>query len=718
MYDATRPKISAARQAFAAMEVINRTVPDHIGHFKVIVDFQLKSHTFRITTYNDTKTVLIEASSGVIACKGFYYYIKYHCNAHISWEGSNVKLPDTLPKVNVTIESRSQFIFYQNVCAYSYSYAFWKWSDWQHHIDWMAMQGVTLTIAAVQEVLWERLYNDFGLTSHEIAEHFAGPAFLAWQRMGNIRGWGGPLTKSFKVNSFLLQKQIIKTLRELGIVVALPAFSGHVPVSFKRIFPNATYQTIPIWKRGFPDQFSVPLFLDPSDELFKDIGIRFLMEIRKEYGSNHIYYADPFYKIAEQYASTEYLSNVAHRIYDTMKSADANAIWMLQSWVLEKNPLLTTDMIRSFFTAVPMGKMLVLDLQSEQKPFFNRTSSFHGQPFIWCMLHNFGATLGMHGSINVLNEDIASASTFKKSSMVGVGIAPEGINQNYVIYEFALERGWDYSSVNITEWFDIYTSGRYGVRNSFISSAWQKLVKSVYSFRGTREISGKYIVCRRPSLKHTVWSWYNLSSVDDILVDFLASPVNTANGNELYRYDLVDVTRQMIQNKVELLYERMVVCLEQKTCPEFEIYVQQFELLLNDLERILGTNDKFLLGIWLQSAKDLARTDNEMKMFEYNARNQITIWGPTGQVYDYAMKQWAGMISDYCWPRWKFFFDELREKMHSRELFNETECQSNIFKAIEEPFVNGNKLYRLNAHGDTISVAREIYEKWKYFLVE
>ncbi len=60
--------------------------------------------------------------------------------------------------------------------------------------------------------------------------------------------------------------------------------------------------------------------------------------------------------------------------------------------------------------------------------------------------------------------------------MIGVGVSPEGINQNYVIYEFALERGWDYNSVNIKEWFDTYTYSRYGVRDSSISLAWQKLV--------------------------------------------------------------------------------------------------------------------------------------------------------------------------------------------------------------------------------------------------
>lgn len=59
--------------------------------------------------------------------------------------------------------------------------------------------------------------------------------------------------------------------------------------------------------------------------------------------------------------------------------------------------------MRSFITAVPRGRMLVLDLQAECSPQYSRTESFYGQPFLWCMLHNFGGTLGMHGSMEVVN---------------------------------------------------------------------------------------------------------------------------------------------------------------------------------------------------------------------------------------------------------------------------------------------------------------------------
>ena len=34
----------------------------------------------------------------------------------------------------------------------------------------------------------------------------------------------------------------------------------------------------------------------------------------------------------------------------------------------------------------------------------------------------------------------------------------------------------------------------------------------------------------------------------------------------------------------------------------------------------------------------------EKQLYEYNARNQITLWGPRGEIIDYANKQWAGMF--------------------------------------------------------------------------
>lgn len=82
---------------------------------------------------------------------------------------------------------------------------------------------------------------------------------------------------------------------------------------------------------------------------------------------------------------------------------DPDAVWLLQGWMFVKNPFWSDKLLKAFVTAVPQGRMLVLDLQSENSPQYKRTQSYYGQPFIWCMLHNFGGTLGMHGSVEVVN---------------------------------------------------------------------------------------------------------------------------------------------------------------------------------------------------------------------------------------------------------------------------------------------------------------------------
>ena len=43
--------------------------------------------------------------------------------------------------------------------------------------------------------------------------------------------------------------------------------------------------------------------------------------------------------------------------------------------------------------------MIVLDLFAEVDPIWKETESFYGQPFIWCMLHNFGGNLGLYGTV-------------------------------------------------------------------------------------------------------------------------------------------------------------------------------------------------------------------------------------------------------------------------------------------------------------------------------
>jgi len=48
--------------------------------------------------------------------------------------------------------------------------------------------------------------------------------------------------------------------------------------------------------------------------------------------------------------------------------------------------------------------MLILDLAAEYAPQYQRFDSFYGQPFIWCMIHNYGGRMGLYGHINSINQ--------------------------------------------------------------------------------------------------------------------------------------------------------------------------------------------------------------------------------------------------------------------------------------------------------------------------
>jgi len=58
----------------------------------------------------------------------------------------------------------------------------------------------------------------FNVTDRDLDNFFGGPAFLAWARMGNLHGWGGPLSQNWLDQQLALQKKILSRMIELGMV--------------------------------------------------------------------------------------------------------------------------------------------------------------------------------------------------------------------------------------------------------------------------------------------------------------------------------------------------------------------------------------------------------------------------------------------------------------------------------------------------------------------
>ncbi|VDI13115.1 alpha-N-acetylglucosaminidase, partial [Mytilus galloprovincialis] len=597
---------------------------------------------------NENGTITIGGSTGVAVAMGLYYYLTNYCTVN-NWAGQQLDIPKELPKLpksGVTVSANDRFRYYQNVCTVSYSFVWYKWEDWEKQLDWMALHGLNLPLAFTgQEAIFQRVYMKMGMTMKDMQTHFGGPAFQAWSRMGNMRGWGGPITQTWLNDQLILQHKILDRMRALGMIPVLPGFAGHVPEALSRIHPKANISQLGDWA-GFSKKFCCTYLLDFGDPLFKEIGVSFIKEMEYEFGVDHIYNVDSFNEMKPKSGSAEYLQEVGSIIFDVLQTGDPDAIWLMQGWLFQDKQFWQQAQIKAMLTSVPEGKMIVLDLFSEVSPIYTYTESYYGQPYIWCMLHDFGGTMELYGALDSINTGPFEGRNMTNSTMVGLGLTPEGIYQNEVIYEFFMENVWRKQPRDITKWIADFTRKRYGKYNKFVDLAWQYLKTSVYNDTDhLHDNNIDIIVTTRPRISPAIHQdvWFD---PEDLYAawDLLILSADQYKNNSLYQYDLVDVTRNSLQIISIEYYNKMIASVMINKTEDFLINSRMLLELLNDMETLLASDSHFLLGKWIAAAKSWATDISESFNLEFNARNQITLWGPRGEILDYACKQWSGLL--------------------------------------------------------------------------
>ena len=102
----------------------------------------------RITS--DNGKVVLRGNNTISLATAFNQYLKYTCNAHVSWFGNQLDLPKQLPMpapVKNTINGK--YRVYMNYCTVSYSAAWWDWERWQRELDFMAMNSINMPLSVV-----------------------------------------------------------------------------------------------------------------------------------------------------------------------------------------------------------------------------------------------------------------------------------------------------------------------------------------------------------------------------------------------------------------------------------------------------------------------------------------------------------------------------------------------------------------------------------------
>ena len=197
----------------------------------------------------------------------------------------------------------------------------------------MAMNGLNLILSFTgQEFVWEALYSQLNLTTDEMNKFFSGPAFLAWQRMGNIHGWAGPLDIGWFLKQEVLQTMILNQTRTFGMISVLPGFSGHVPEGLKRVFPTSNFTQAAQWN-SFGTEYSEGYLLEPTDPLFGKIAGKFYEIVLSRFGTDHVYNVDTYNEMEPSSTDLNFLKESNAAIYNAMKGSDPNSTFLMQGWL-------------------------------------------------------------------------------------------------------------------------------------------------------------------------------------------------------------------------------------------------------------------------------------------------------------------------------------------------------------------------------------------------
>ncbi|GAV06611.1 hypothetical protein RvY_16572-2 [Ramazzottius varieornatus] len=382
-------------------------------------------------------------------------------------------------------------------------------------------------------------------------------------RMGNIRRWAGPLSNNWLRGQLDLQHKILARMTSLGMMPILPGFGGIVPEALIRIYPQLNYSRVESWA-GFPDNLSSSFLLEPTENLYVTLGQEFITEMKREFGDvTHFYNADSFNEQRPNTSAQTFIKNVADATFKGMVAADPDAIWVMQGWLFYYDAdFWTPELTKSLLTEAPLGRMIVLDLDADAFPIWPSTQSFYGQPFIWCMLHNYGGVQGLYGRISHINKDPMEARNASGSTMIGVGLTMEGINQNEVMYELMNEMSWRTQPVAIDEWMANFTGRRYGDSNDDAHLTYQILGKKVLDHPTTWANQGRYIVTRRPHFNYPEPMWYDPKDVFESFSHLLRAATVLAK-TDMLLYDIVDLSRQSLQIVFHSTYERFQAAFEQ-----------------------------------------------------------------------------------------------------------------------------------------------------------
>ncbi|WP_331731074.1 alpha-N-acetylglucosaminidase C-terminal domain-containing protein (plasmid) [Kitasatospora sp. NBC_00070] len=648
--------------------------------------------------------ITVSGTSPATLLTGVGWYLENIARVDIGLPGDSLgKLPALLPGVGTPV-SRSATVPHRyalNDTDAGYSGAYRDFASYQREMDVLALHGINeVFVQTGAEYPYYKALQAFGYSAAELRSWFPGPAHQSWWLLQNMSSFAGPVSEQLIAARVSTGRQVTDYLRSLGMTPVLPGYFGTVPAAFATRNPDA--RVVP---QGNWVGFNRPDWLDPTSAAFPRLAAAYYQAQREAFGDSSMYKMDLLHEGGS--AGSVDVSAAAGAVQRALLTAHPGAVWSLLGW--ESNPS------SAVLSGADRSKMLILDGLADRYDNLNRESQWQGTPYAFGTIPNFGGHTSPGANTAVWVQRFQQWRTKTGSALKGIAYMPEATGTDPAAFDLFSALAWGPSGVDQTTWFAGYAARRYGGADVHATAAWEALRRGPYSMpSGSWSEAQDSLFAARPSLAVTRGaSWsppsmrYDAAQVRTAL-DELLLVAPSLQGSDAYRFDLVNFSRQVLDNRARTLLPQIAGAYNARNLTLFRSLAGEWNADLALVDRVSGADARSMVGPWIAAARSWGTDATERNRLEYDVRSLLTTWGPRAAsddngLHDYANRDWAGLVSGLYGPRWAAYFSSLDKALTSGSAPRPID-----WYAMDDAWARQTASYPTAPTGDPVALAREV----------
>jgi alpha-N-acetylglucosaminidase len=690
----------AAFDIAPARTVLQRLLPAHSAQITLADLTTTGRDEYRIS--GTAGAIRVEGTTPATLLAGVGTYLRKVARVDIGVAGNSLsRLPATLPAVASPIvrPALAGHRFALNDTEDGYAGAYRTFAEFQRLVDVLALNGYNEVFVQVgAEYPYYEAMRQFGYTADEMRAWIPAPLHQPWWLLQNVSGFGGPVSQQLLTARADTGARLTGYLRSLGMRAVLPGYFGTVPADFAA--RNAGAVVVP---QGAWVGFQRPGWLAPTNTFFPRVAAAFYAAQKARFGTNAMFKMDMLHEGGN--AGTVNLTEAARAVQTAMLTAYPGSTWVMLGW--QGNP--RADLL----AGVDKTRTLIVDGTSDRGA-RNRESDWGDTPYAFGAIANFGGNTTLGAGTAVWLSRFTQWRTKTGSRLAGIAYMPESSLADPVLLELFGDLAWE-PVIDQADWFAAYAARRYGGADANATAGWDHLRRGPYSLPTSETFSQAQdsLFSGRPSLTAGSASVYNPTSMRydpattrAALTSLLAVPP-ALRATDAYRYDIVDLARQVLANRSRAWLPRIKTAYDTRDLSSFRSLTTQWNAEMALLDRVTGADARFMIGPWIAAARAAGATTAEKNQLEYDARSIVTTWGPraaaTAGLHDYASREWSGLISGLYAPRWARYFATL-----DAALVTDTTPVAVDWFLLEDAWATSTNAYPTTPAGDPFTLAQQV----------